>query len=781
MTKISNSTTIHRKAKDGAPGNDAVIYTIVPAATVVAEGTTDVTLTLCKTVGATTTPVPYAQTIKDGITLTGEADATDHVQWTSLNQRLHVVNGMVYGNRYTITAINNKGQKLATLTIGVTARGAQGEQGPQGEPGERGQDGASITPKGTALRFFSNYGEYNLAEKESGIYLVNGRRDPHSVRPQSLSGAFLYTYDANADTTDIANAEESDCYVVAENGHLFSATPTGGSSLALGGNNLEWTDCGNITGKDAISIQVEGENVIFPDRGATQKVYVDVYRGNQKLTYGTDYTCSRLSAEGKSVLDGKVSWDFMSVARFYYYLTVKPDYRGTDISGTIPFTVTVDGVEYHRNINVRTVLNGSKGYNGCLIRRSEWQPGKTYRNDSDYNAFDPLTEQYIIDEVTITDENQNDHAYLVTAAHRGHTSGTMDEELEILIKPGRATDDGGWNYDTDNPYYTRLQMDAPIRVPFADIKQAIIDYLQVRQLVITDNDQPYGAFGGGNDWPLWFGGIDWLNSVFRVNRQGHLFSKKLVAFGTQAADGTPNGTRVEIANGVAKFYGSQSHPNITLGTDTNGCAILEFYDQAGNKMYDLGPNGLQYTKVQPLSLVVYPAVNSGVNCQYLSEDVVEWFHNNLTLANFNRIVSASVTSANRMYKFLAFINAGAYIPVNRGNYNVPYKMFDGSATGEMDLYIGSDLSAVSAAQYDQRVYRGPSVVSSGYDITKELWVGEIHDYRGPIPAEYLSLEPWYPASKKLDESDFTAGVRTRHVYIIDPTGHIALETNLYFQ
>lgn len=574
MAQTSLSISFYRKPQD------AVVYTVVPEDNILPEGSEGTNLRVGKIVGSNTIMLTPEQITSEGIELRGEADATDCVHWDSGNLQFYVSTGVVYGKIYTISAFDRNGSKLATTTIGVTARGTNG------------QDGTSIDIKGSAVKYFANIEEYRDTTKATGDYLVGEKSVYDPGHGASIhKGAYIYSYNAADNTTTaVTDAVKGDTYLLEDDGHLYVATIRKGQMLVLG-NNLEWFDAGEIRGRDAVTISVEGENVILPHNGAPQYVYVDVYRGAKKLVYGEDYTCSFLGSTDKGwyVLDGKVGWTFdVRNERFFYRLGVVRDYRGTNITGTIPYTITIEGVEYHRNINVRTLLNGidgTNGFNGCLIRRSEWEEGKEYRNDSDYNAFDPLTEQYIIDEVTVSDETSGeDYAYLVTAAHRGKISGNEDEAGNI-IKPGVPTQSGSWNYDADNSYYTRLQNEAPIRVPFADIKQAIVEYLQARQIVITDdNSNPYGAFGGGNEYPLWFGGENPEHAVTRINRQGHLFSQRLVTMGNEA--------HVEVEDGLMKVFGiDQQYPNIVFGVDDNGFAVLKYY-QGDMLLYNLGPQGI---------------------------------------------------------------------------------------------------------------------------------------------------------------------------------------------
>lgn len=55
---------------------------------------------------------------------------------------------------------------------------------------------------------------------------------------------------------------------------------------------------------------------------------------------------------------------------------------------------------------------------------------------------------------------------------------------------------------------------------------------------------------------------------------------------------TGDNSHIEMQNGVAEFFGVFAFPNIRVGVDSSGCSILEFYGADGQKMYDLGPNGL---------------------------------------------------------------------------------------------------------------------------------------------------------------------------------------------
>ena len=53
-----------------------------------------------------------------------------------------------------------------------------------------------------------------------------------------------------------------------------------------------------------------------------------------------------------------------------------------------------------------------------------------------------------------------------------------------------------------------------------------------------------------------------------------------------------NGQSVSIENGLMRVYGTNGSCNIEFGVNSNGEAILSYYDKDGKWLYDLGPNKL---------------------------------------------------------------------------------------------------------------------------------------------------------------------------------------------
>lgn len=154
-------------------------------------------------------------------------------------------------------------------------------------------------------------------------------------------------------------------------------------------------------------------------------------------------------------------------------------------------------------------IKGERGYTGVTVRRGEWEEGVLYRNDSADGSTAADGNRYL-DEVSVTDLASGTASwYLARAAHNDVTSAAAN-------KPAS----GG------NDWWEPINDLRPLRTSFADIVTAVVQYLQVNQIQVTDDSgTPYGAFGGGTgqDYPLWFGGTTAAEAVAKFNRKGDLW------------------------------------------------------------------------------------------------------------------------------------------------------------------------------------------------------------------------------------------------------------------
>ena len=79
---------------------------------------------------------------------------------------------------------------------------------------------------------------------------------------------------------------------------------------------------------------------------------------------------------------------------------------------------------------------------------------------------------------------------------------------------------------------------------------------------------------------------------------------------------------VKIADGMISVYGRANAPNIRFGVNAEGYAVMEYYDNAGNLLYDLGPAGMSTIKTQAAAVSAqqfYPVTNTALTSPYTYE------------------------------------------------------------------------------------------------------------------------------------------------------------------
>lgn len=141
-------------------------------------------------------------------------------------------------------------------------------------------------------------------------------------------------------------------------------------------------------GTDGLTIVVTPSNIEFHyEKGEMIQVHVDVYRGNEKLLYNSGYTCSSLSSSTSVPISEGLAWRFTVDASggFYYTLLYSSIH---DVNINIPFTVTVDGMQYSRAICVKTVRDGKDGDDA---ERCWLVPSATSVHKSASNALSPTS------------------------------------------------------------------------------------------------------------------------------------------------------------------------------------------------------------------------------------------------------------------------------------------------------------------------------------------------------------------------------------------------------
>ena len=166
---------------------------------------------------------------------------------------------------------------------------------------------------------------------------------------------------------------------------------------------------------------------------------------------------------------------------------------------------------------------GPRGYEGLIMRVSEWEVGKYYRNDE--NVFDEheLSEdgRRYLDIVSVTNTATDTAEWFL--AKEGHNG--LQSMLSNKPKSGQRWTTCWSAFDIQN---------YPVMTPLLYAQRALIEYLQTKQILLMNTafDKVMGGIGyadgddaGGMVFPLWFGGETALdpNTNFYVDVNGRMF------------------------------------------------------------------------------------------------------------------------------------------------------------------------------------------------------------------------------------------------------------------
>ena len=234
----------------------------------------------------------------------------------------------------------------------------------------------------------------------------------------------------------------------------------------------------------------------------------------------------------------------------------------------------------------------------------------------------------------------------------------------------------------------------------------------------------------------------------------------------------PN-TKVVIGDGIMEFFGKFDFPNIVVGVDANGCAILNFYDKSGKFKYGLGPDKIIETLSQAESMkLTYYDVDAGSN------DCTALVDSDYVTIYLYTYKNQSPASAKCLYKYLAKISANVYggnyvnnddaqgrkfngkiikqdysIPLQNSNiYNGGIVMSSSRVQCGMVSYLSNMLSGTS---YEELDYRGYDVMKdSDFNVNKDGYV-----YRFVTKDPYNPTEAFY-----VDRSYYNEGVGYSGVY-----------------
>ena len=210
--------------------------------------------------------------------------------------------------------------------------------------------------------------------------------------------------------------------------------------------------------------------------------------------------------------------------------------------------------------------DGKQGIQGCIIRDSEWSSaGVQYRND------EALTSGTRYIDIALVATDSNDVGWNCYKCKVTHNSNSGN-------KPG--TSGGG-------TYWELMSNVGPIFTSLLIAKNAKIKFLQGNQLLIQKSNGTVAAGISGSDagdkTRFWAGSNIPDSAPSAVNEEGVATAERFRTGRT--------GCRMEAHNGVIDIFGDFAR-NIQFGVNEQGMAVLKYFDNNGNLLYDLGPGGI---------------------------------------------------------------------------------------------------------------------------------------------------------------------------------------------
>lgn len=381
-------------------------------------------------------------------------------------------------------------------------------------------------------------------------------------------------------------------------------------------DGVQYTDPETIIivkdGTDTISVSLDNDNhtVSCDTDGNPQDLSlaftnVKVYKGGELLTNGFNSTTTQytLTAVSSDVTNMPISSSQVDSTIYKIALT---NFKTAISTGYVTITVTpTDSAPIVKKFTLSkskagptgptSTVPGPQGLQGCIIRQTEWASKIIYRNDENLN----VTGQRYIDIVTVT-----------------KTDGS-----------GRFTSPAGQNYS---------------------IYQAKAAHNTVESSV--DNKPGSGAL--------------WTTYWLEMENLGPVYTSFLLARKIQASEietdsivsktlkTSASGPRIEIYGSILNVYGNFANPNIRFGINANGQAVLTYYDNNGNKIYDLGPNGFDWGSIIPAS---WSSTKLTKICNVLSGDTRPTW-SDITAKAITSIKDVSDTTGSNYYQYYAGSN-----------------------------------------------------------------------------------------------------------------------------
>lgn len=236
---------------------------------------------------------------------------------------------------------------------------------------------------------------------------------------------------------------------------------------------------------------------------------------------------------------------------------------------------------------------GPRGYDGLIIRTTEWEQGKEYRNDT--NTTNTEDGRRYLDIVTLSSFDDAQSADFMSAASyvckSTHTSTERSPK-----KP-----------DPNSQYWEIISETGPIKTPLIWAARALLSFLQVHQVTITNLEgDVIGAIGSDSQFPIKFGTniTDPTKINFSVSAAGKMYCVGADIHGNVTIQGD---------DGLV-VLDSDGNERVRISSDTVGTPPTDTH-------YNLSANGNHYDGGdEPGDLTISTQLSDGANTYFTLQE-----------------------------------------------------------------------------------------------------------------------------------------------------------------
>lgn len=473
----------------------------------------------------------------------------------------------------------------------VCATGAQGPQGPQGEPGKDGKDGTSITIEGDASFHYPNCQDLQAAIS-ANPGMITPDDHPVLLDISSDANALKESHSAGYDVPSLLTVD------ILQDGNIYYSIQKSntGECYLLGtdvyhNNGQRWNNIGNIQGP-------QGEP--GKDGADAKQLYMHVAWCNTPDNSDNSFVTSCDDGDKYAYMGTCTDYVKEDPEEFSAYKWVKV--KGEPGESAVSILFSMPAILHKKSKYAATYSITVKAMrDGGLL---------------DIKSSIHFTQSMVVG--VVPKKSVSDKIETITVSISANISANVDMVYEATVAgrmysytiPIRTVEDGadgkpgaaGKNGKRmRGPQSWEDLMDGYTFYPLSDEDSEEFDvveyggrYYECNKKHVKSSDttplDDYTTYGGEGNW--------FLSTQFSFVATKVLWSEigQIDFFGSQSINvyGESNNSRISLRNGIVEIFGSVNAvvPNIRFGVDpATGCAIMSYYDNEGNWLYDLGPSG----------------------------------------------------------------------------------------------------------------------------------------------------------------------------------------------